>query len=153
MNSSNYVNPLSAKSLLKWKPRLVGDNQESQRDYCEYLRNPPEELGLSRLTSATIPVVHGLGVWETVGALGIPGISVLDEIKQHLGAKVYRKELQFYDTNISGNVMNAFHALALDEKRYSFTPSLWEKPHGVKTVGHTSIRYWHRDFMGWKRLF
>jgi hypothetical protein len=83
-------------SLLKGKPRLVGDNPESQHEYCEYLRNPPEALGLSRLTSTTIPLVHGLGVWETVGALGIPGIATLDEIKKHLGATVYRKELQFY---------------------------------------------------------
>jgi hypothetical protein len=49
--------------------------------------------------------------------------------------------------------MNAFQALALDEKRYSFTPSLWEKPHGVKTVRHTSIRYSYKGFVQWKRPF
>lgn len=57
-----------------------------------------------------------LGVWDTVGALGIPmaGLRRLTD----------RKYL-FHDTELSGTVKNAAHALAIDEYRGAFQPTLW----------------------------
>jgi hypothetical protein len=43
-------------------------------------------------------------------------------------------EMAFYDTKLSNLVENAFQALALDEKRASFAPAVWEKPPGNRTV-------------------
>ena len=58
-----------------------------------------------------------IGVWDTVGALGIPG---------HLG-DIFTQFYQFQDTNLGPHVENAFHALALDEHREDFVPTLWSK--------------------------
>lgn len=63
--------------------------------------------------------IHFLGVWDTVGALGIPSdmalLNLLDNLKPH----------QFQDTRLSDKVLHARHAMAMDEKRQSFTPTLW----------------------------
>jgi uncharacterized protein (DUF2235 family) len=63
--------------------------------------------------------VNCLGIWDTVGALGIPSTWF-----QHFNNKRYA----FHDTEISFLVKHAFHAIAIDEKRNPFAPSLWERP-------------------------
>jgi len=56
-----------------------------------------------------------VGVWDTVGSLGIPaifgGVSPL----------IYG----FLDTGLHPDVLNAFHALAIDERRCEFPATLW----------------------------
>jgi uncharacterized protein (DUF2235 family) len=59
-----------------------------------------------------------LGVWDTVGALGIP-ISLLREGSE--------KFFSFHDTKLSPEVKFACHAVAIDEKRQSFQPTLWQE--------------------------
>ncbi|MCJ1410985.1 hypothetical protein MMC19_005073 [Ptychographa xylographoides] len=39
-------------------------------------------------------------------------------------------EYAFVNTEVSPNVQNAFHALALDEHRKPFSPTIWERPEG-----------------------
>lgn len=65
--------------------------------------------------------VKALVVWDTVSALGIPG---------HLGSK----PLSFVGHTVPGIVENAFHALALDERRKSFKPQVWRSKEEVTTV-------------------
>ena len=63
--------------------------------------------------------VRFLGVWDTVGALGIPDyLGVLHAVFDRL-------DNSFHDTRLSRNVQTARHALAMDEMRASFQPSLW----------------------------
>jgi uncharacterized protein (DUF2235 family) len=57
-----------------------------------------------------------LGVWDTVGALGIP---------LHLLAKFNGKFYEFHDTRLSAIVKNAFHAIAVDEHRLDYDVCLW----------------------------
>ena len=57
-----------------------------------------------------------IGVWDTVGAMGIP-ISFLG---------LFDDKDEFYDTKIGRNVLIARHALAIDEHREDFKPTLWE---------------------------
>lgn len=58
-----------------------------------------------------------IGVWDTVGALGNP-----------LLIKGFgNKRNQFHDTDLSTRVDNAFHALAIDEKRKNFEATLWHQ--------------------------
>jgi len=57
-----------------------------------------------------------IGVWDTVGALGIP----LDVLKD-----VNMKFYEFHDTNLSHIVENAYHAVAIDEHRRDYTAALW----------------------------
>ena len=67
---------------------------------------------------ANIPV-RFIGVWDTVGALGIPDdmalLNLLDD----------RNRYTFHDTSLSKAVKTARHALAMDERRSSFQPTLW----------------------------
>ena len=64
------------------------------------------------------PQIKFLGVWDTVGSLGIPA--------GFIGNFVNRKH-KFHDVALSRIVDNAFHALAIDEKRGPFRPTLWEQ--------------------------
>ncbi len=61
--------------------------------------------------------VKFVGVWDTVGAMGIP-ISFLG---------LFNDKDEFYDTKIGSNVRIARHALAIDEHRSDFEPTIWEK--------------------------
>ena len=60
--------------------------------------------------------IQFLGVWDTVGALGIPSIF----------KNKTRKKFAFHDVKLGSNVIHAYHALAIDEKRKPFRPALWE---------------------------
>lgn len=59
--------------------------------------------------------IRFIGVWDTVGALGIP-----DEWGGWL-----KTAKPFHDTDLGLSVQTARHAVALDEVRASFTPTLW----------------------------
>ncbi|KAF2747974.1 hypothetical protein M011DRAFT_401163 [Sporormia fimetaria CBS 119925] len=86
-----------------------------------------EHRGLTRLD---IPI-KVVGVWDTVGSLGAPRIGWLTKV----GLQSHEsKEMCFYDTKLSNCIENAFQALALDEKRHSFAPAVWEKPEGNRTT-------------------
>ena len=61
------------------------------------------------------PQIEMLAVWDTVGSLGIP-----------TRWNPYMKKHQFHNVKLSSLVNNAIHALAIDEKRVSFKPTLWE---------------------------
>ena len=65
--------------------------------------------------------IRFVGVWDTVGALGLP-FTFFGLIKD--------KDL-FYDCEIGSNVGTARHALALDEVREDFEPTLWHPREGV----------------------
>lgn len=59
-----------------------------------------------------------LGVYDTVGALGLPGF---------LGAlpRLVNQRYAFHDTELSRSVRAARHAVAIDERRRHFPPALW----------------------------
>ena len=63
--------------------------------------------------------VDFVGVWDTVGALGIP----IDGFRPPLLTKLWT----FHDTKLSRYVLNAYHAIAIDERRRPFKPTLWVK--------------------------
>jgi uncharacterized protein (DUF2235 family) len=59
--------------------------------------------------------VRFVGVWDTVGAMGIP-LSFLG---------LFQDKDEFYDTKIGSNVRIARHAMAIDEFRRDFEPTIW----------------------------
>jgi uncharacterized protein (DUF2235 family) len=64
------------------------------------------------LVSATMTMV---GVWDTVGSLGIPAIfGGVDPLL-----------CGFLDTNLTPLILNAYHAVAVDERRAEFPATLW----------------------------
>jgi uncharacterized protein (DUF2235 family) len=56
-----------------------------------------------------------LGVWDTVGSLGIPAIFGGIDVIQY----------GFLDTGLHPDVLNAVQAISIDEKRLQFQPALW----------------------------
>ncbi|SEP11992.1 DUF2235 domain-containing protein [Trujillonella endophytica] len=76
-------------------------------------RTAQDELLLAR---SRLVRIRFLGVFDTVGALGIPG---------GLGRWLTRRRYEFHNTNLSGLVDVACHAVALDERRGLFMPTMW----------------------------
>jgi hypothetical protein len=70
-------------------------NAEFRRDHCQVDMH-----------------VDFLGVFDTVGALGVPG--------------AFRQRHTFHDVKLSKQVVCARQALAIDERRIKFEPCLWE---------------------------
>jgi uncharacterized protein (DUF2235 family) len=73
-----------------------------------------QSLGVKRVSA-----IHFLGVWDTVGSLGIP--TELGSLRWLTDPRKYK----FHDTDLSDFVRCARHALAMDEMRHSFFPTLW----------------------------
>jgi uncharacterized protein (DUF2235 family) len=65
--------------------------------------------------------VRMVGVWDTVGALGIPG---------HLFSDFDQDKYGFLDTSLNPSVESAYHAVSLDERRSQFSPTLWTNQDG-----------------------
>jgi uncharacterized protein (DUF2235 family) len=65
-----------------------------------------------------------IGVWDTVGALGIPeefpGWKEMSRVFPG-----WQELWGFHDTQLSSQVLNAIQALAIDEQRPAFKPTLW----------------------------
>ena len=59
--------------------------------------------------------VRCVGVWDTVGALGIPG------------TRLFSSAYRFHETSLGRHVRYAFQALAFDERRGNFQPAIWVK--------------------------
>lgn len=86
----------------------------------EAYRNPAEResilnsLNSYKITSAPIKMV---GVWDAVGSLGIPAIF------GQIGPRY-----SFLDTNLHSNISHTYHAVAIDEWRSQFPPTLLKAP-------------------------
>ena len=71
--------------------------------------------------------IRYLGVWDTVGSLGIPRLLPIS-----IGMNA---EYEFHDTALSRCVEHARHAVAIDERRAPFTPTLWNNIDAFNTPG------------------
>ncbi len=87
--------------------------------------------------------IRFIGVWETVGMLGIPGVAAWFPFA--------RARYAFHDTELSRIVQYAYQALALDEHRFAFRPTKWTPPasnRGVCTWKPQQIEVEQRWFVG-----
>lgn len=62
--------------------------------------------------------IQYLGLWDTVGALGLPA--------RLPRAARFNARHQFHDAELPDFVVNGRHAVALDERRRTFAPTLWD---------------------------
>ena len=74
-------------------------------------------------------MIQMVGVWDTVGSLGIPAIF----------GGVDESEYGFLDTSLHPDIKNAYHCLALDEKRAQFPATLWTS---TPVAGQTVEQVW-----------
>lgn len=61
-----------------------------------------------------------VGVWDTVGAVGLP----IDELTDALDLLF---KWNFYKHDLLPCILNGFHALAIDDARHSFHPEIWDE--------------------------
>jgi uncharacterized protein (DUF2235 family) len=81
----------------------------------------PDAVAFRRAFSVSVETpIRFIGVWDTVGALGIPNVGFPG------AAWLNRRRWGFHDTQLSSKVQAAFQALAIDEHRRPFTPTLWD---------------------------
>jgi uncharacterized protein (DUF2235 family) len=87
------------------------------RNFCSQNCHPPTDT-----------MVGAVAVWDTVGALGVPweifGASkIADKAQEH-----ENERLGFLDLKLSTRIARGYHAVALDEQRVPFQPTLWDDP-------------------------
>ena len=67
--------------------------------------------------SAPVMTIRYLGVWDTVAAMGIPA--------NIWGSRWVNRKHRFHDATLDAFVESAWHAVALDERRSMFPPTLF----------------------------
>jgi uncharacterized protein (DUF2235 family) len=77
--------------------------------------------------SDLVPVdrIAAVGVWDTVGAMGVP---------DYVGKGRRVDAFKFANLKLSPKVAHGFHAVALDERRNDFAPTLWDLTANVTQV-------------------
>lgn len=104
----------------RYRRTLVNRFTRTQKAY--------ERLGFPVSKAGWVPDVpiRAVGVWDTVGALGMP----VYRLKSGRRLEAYR----FANHALSPKVQSAFHALSVDERRADFTATLWDPRDGMEQV-------------------
>jgi type VI secretion system (T6SS) phospholipase Tle1-like effector len=99
-------------------------SEENETRAWNFYRTPPDDRqpqdheALAKLSYPDVKI-RLLGVFDTVGALGVP---------LELFGSWNRRRFQFHNVTLGTNIEYALHALAIDEKRGPFQASLWQYP-------------------------
>lgn len=96
-----------------------GDLDQMPRIW-EYYRTPPINRRIDYIDERMVaarPEIDLMGVWDTVGALGIPG--------NFLG-RIGRRRHEFHDVKLGKKIRRAYQALAIDEHRKLYAPAVWD---------------------------
>lgn len=98
--------------LAAYQVRSEGtENADIAEKFLDKYRQDGSRKHVSRMAEGALKCV---GVWDTVGALGMPGFF----------ARNFNL-LGFRDTKLGRNIKYAFHAIALHETRQDFTATKW----------------------------
>ena len=114
-------------------PSLIKRAEKLYRN--KKLHPDSEECNSFRQAYSREVKIHFIGVWDTVGALGVPG-TVLSEFGRYA----------WHDTELSSIVERAYQAAALDEHRGAYDISLWTHPKGETKQGQLAVE--QRWFIG-----
>lgn len=104
--------------LRREQANRLRDAYELYRDRSSTTHPRSVEARLFRKTFAWETRIKFIGVWDTVGALGVPNLPTVPALSARW---------KFHDVTLSSYVDNAFQALAIDERRKSFQPTLWQQ--------------------------
>ncbi len=94
--------------------------QEKVDDAMAYYVKRPKTKKLE-FTGGTKVTAEFMGVWDTVSALGVPQIPLLDRF-----VNLVRRH-EFYDYEPATCVRSVYHALAVDDQRRTFWPLVWNE--------------------------
>lgn len=84
-----------------------------------FFRQPPKHPEQPLIHDERGMRIRALCVFDTVGALGIPG---------GIFRRFNRSRYEFHNTDVNSTVDIQLHALAIDEPRWTFEPGVWTKP-------------------------
>ncbi len=91
-----------------------------RRDFSPKIATSTDEIDDRKargLTAYLLKIAY-VGVWDTVGALGVPNAFLISGL--------FNKRYKFHDLQLSSSVRAARHAVAVDEQRRSFLPTVWD---------------------------
>jgi len=97
---------------------LVDEAYALYRDAATAPRSVESELFRRSYSHETR--IRFIGVWDTVGALGIP-------LSGMRWVNLINRRWQFHNVDLSTTVDAAFQALAIDERRRPFAPAIWSQ--------------------------
>ncbi|MCR8825715.1 DUF2235 domain-containing protein [Pseudosulfitobacter koreensis] len=113
--------------------RKPGDqNHPDKRHILEARRRLSPEFATSqedldwRADGSEMVNIAYIGVWDTVGARGIP-VSILGPV-----ASLWNRQYKFHDMALSSLVRSARHAVAVDERRLFYRPAKWDNLDDLK---------------------
>lgn len=100
---------------------VAGDDVSEAYDfYRDTSSKPDDPVAVDFRVRHSIEIeIHFIGVWDTVGSLGIPDTASWFPYA--------RSRYEFHDTELSKIVKYAYQALALDEHRADFAPTVWTR--------------------------
>ena len=126
---------LLARGELKHLPELYQAFKDAHRQNQKRDKTAKKRKGdILGESPPSIPLnLACVGVWDTVGALGIP---------LTLFRKRNLKHYQFNDNVIGKDVKVALHALAIDEKRRPFAATMWRAPAGGTAASQIVEQTW-----------
>ena len=79
--------------------------------------------------------VHFIGVWDTLGALGVPTSGPVGWWT--------RWRCGFHNVSLGSHIKHAYHALAINERRGPFQPALWDtKTPTNRRQGQVVVQAW-----------
>jgi uncharacterized protein (DUF2235 family) len=101
---------IRAVGLLRKNATATGDAA-----YAVYrnAKNDPTAAAAFKAANSVDVKIHAVGVWDTVGSLGLPIGLTLTTVAAPA----------FHDTEIGPHIENAFHAVSIDEERWDFQPT------------------------------
>jgi uncharacterized protein (DUF2235 family) len=107
-------------------PNKNFDNMTVQKIFAAYRQTDPAlrakmKTDLDTEYALSEAHIRMIGVWDTVGSLGVPGL---------LFSTFNQSKYGFLDTELHPCVQNAYHAVCIDERRGQFLPTLWTNKDG-----------------------
>jgi uncharacterized protein (DUF2235 family) len=102
----------------EWRQEVLSASPDPLKQLQEWAKDLPHFLFDASASVGLVPApIEAVAVWDTVGSYGIPEFNLQ---KQAIDS------FQFADTTLSDNVNHGRHAIAIDEQRVNYTPTLWD---------------------------
>ncbi|MGE0667959.1 MAG: DUF2235 domain-containing protein [Sphingomonadales bacterium] len=105
------------QAIALYRDRKIGVNDQATLDFkkanSQAVSSPANVSGAPDTRGS----VRYVGVWDTVGSLGVPNTLPF--------ASAFNDKYRFHDTDLSSFVERASHAVSIDERRNTFQPTLW----------------------------
>lgn len=118
----------------------AGTDDAAQRAEQLWLDSKHGHIDRNHWLGKDAQAIKLVGVWDTVGALGIPffnGMRVVERMEKSL--------FDFSDLDLSQHVEFGRHAMAIDETRADFAPTPWNPRSGIRQTWFAGV---HGDVGG-----